>query len=454
MARFKVIYSYGKSPMSGTVMGQTHTYNNVVYHWKDNEELEFPDEKQAMDFYNKIIDSWEKEEIYYKDRDSKKIHYNSVVVKAFKNGMWVPIKSANYKDWYDANKERKQKEYMEKNKQQPAGIVDNVMENKKNMKKQIKLKENELRKIVECKVRESLNEFYSMENGMFRKASDTDNIESTTQPQGQPTNQQQANMEEDTKAQRKKDPLNQAFQDMEKAQKFRDTMDKIYDKNKKPLKESQFRRIVENKVRGMLKEMFEGTSQPGSISHGTMRPIDLIPTFMNILKKEAPQRAQEILQNYPDLDEALTALEGGVEDEAYFDSEEAVEVLNNEIWDAMQEIAPEGHYFGSHPGDGSDYGYWPSDDEEPALTIDNKELYENKKPIKESQFRKIVENKVRCVMNEMFEENGLEQYNNYLEYLFDNGHISDKFMGFLKQCDFSASLGETLSAAASSNYLI
>lgn len=286
MARFKVIYSYGKSPMNGTVMGQTHTYNNVVYHWKDNEELEFPDEKQAMDFYNKIIDSWEKEEIYYKDRDSKKIHYNSVVVKAFKNGMWVPIKSANYKDWYDANKERKQKEYIEKNKQQPAGIVDNVMENKKSMKKQIKLKENELKK------------------------------------------------------------------------------------------------IVENKVRGVLKEMFEGTSQPGSISHGTMRPIDLIPTFMNILKKEAPQRAQEILQNYPNLDEALTALEGGVEDEAYFDSEEAVEVLNNEIWDAMQEIAPEGHYFGSHPGDDSDYGYWPSDDEEPALTVDDEELYESKKTLK------------------------------------------------------------------------
>ena len=160
MARFKVIYSYGKSPMSSTVMGQTHTYNNVVYHWKDNEELEFPDEKQAMDFYNKIIDSWEKEEIYYKDRDSKKIHYNSVVVKAFKNGMWVPIKSANYKDWYDANKERKQKEYMEKNKQQPAGIVDNVMENKKNMKKQIKLKENELKKIVENKVRGMLKEMF------------------------------------------------------------------------------------------------------------------------------------------------------------------------------------------------------------------------------------------------------------------------------------------------------
>lgn len=309
MARFKVEYSYGKKPAEGSVMGPFGSHDNVIYQWK-NDELEFPDENSAMAFFNKIVNSWENEEIYEKDRLGK-LHYRDVVVKAFQEGKWVPVKSANYEQWFKANKERK---FAEKAKQQqPADTDNNVMENKKNMKKQIKLKENELRK------------------------------------------------------------------------------------------------IVENNVRGMLKEMFEGTSQPGSISHGTMRPIDLIPTFMNILKKEAPQRAQEILQNYPDLDEALTALEGGVEDEAYFDSEEAVEVLNNEIWDAMQEIAPEGHYFGSHPGDGSDYGYWSSDDEEPALTVDDKELYENKNPLKESQFRKIVENKVRGMLREMFENSVNEE---------------------------------------------
>ena len=29
----------------------------------------------------------------------------------------------------------------------------------------------------------------------------------------------------------------------------------------------------------------------------------------------------------------------------------------------MDELSPEGHYFGSHPGDGSDFGYWEVDED-------------------------------------------------------------------------------------------
>ncbi len=32
--------------------------------------------------------------------------------------------------------------------------------------------------------------------------------------------------------------------------------------------------------------------------------------------------------------------------------------VNEKIWDVMQELAPEGCYFGAHPGDGADFGYW------------------------------------------------------------------------------------------------
>ena len=34
------------------------------------------------------------------------------------------------------------------------------------------------------------------------------------------------------------------------------------------------------------------------------------------------------------------------------------EFLNDDLWIFMNGIAPEGYYFGSHPGDGSSYGFW------------------------------------------------------------------------------------------------
>ena len=41
--------------------------------------------------------------------------------------------------------------------------------------------------------------------------------------------------------------------------------------------------------------------------------------------------------------------------------EEKEMVLNEKIWEFMNEIAPKGYYFGSHPGDGSDFGFWEED---------------------------------------------------------------------------------------------
>ena len=38
-------------------------------------------------------------------------------------------------------------------------------------------------------------------------------------------------------------------------------------------------------------------------------------------------------------------------------------ILNETIWDAMNEIAPEGCYFGPHPGDGCDFGFWQSEED-------------------------------------------------------------------------------------------
>jgi len=96
-----------------------------------------------------------------------------------------------------------------------------------------------------------------------------------------------------------------------------------------------------------------------SLSHATMRPQDLIPTFMDALKRLWHNRWLDLLCEYPALRKAVEEFD---EKDPWFESEEAVRLLNEDIYNALDECAPEGCYFGSHPGDGSDYGFWPNED--------------------------------------------------------------------------------------------
>lgn len=122
------------------------------------------------------------------------------------------------------------------------------------------------------------------------------------------------------------------------------------------LTESDLNHIVAQTINRMLNEDME----PGSISHGTMRNQDVLPKLMSQLFKEDPQRARSIWQKNPDFLEALCDEKVG-QDNPWWDSEDAT-YMSEELFNVMDEYSPEGHYFGSHPGDGSDYGYWPNED--------------------------------------------------------------------------------------------
>lgn len=81
----------------------------------------------------------------------------------------------------------------------------------------------------------------------------------------------------------------------------------------------------------------------GSVSHGTMRPEDLIPVFVQYVEEFAPDQTPE---------------------NAFFtDTEDDIWLLE-ELFDILDSVSPPGCYFGSHPGDGSDYGWWPIDEGE------------------------------------------------------------------------------------------
>ena len=99
------------------------------------------------------------------------------------------------------------------------------------------------------------------------------------------------------------------------------------------------------------------------LSHATMRTEDLIPSFMYFLQSVADQC--EITKEVYTIQDEVDKLE--LEEHKgygtyYKDQETASYILNEDIWDLLNEIAPEFCYFGSHEGDGAAYGFWTSDE--------------------------------------------------------------------------------------------
>lgn len=93
------------------------------------------------------------------------------------------------------------------------------------------------------------------------------------------------------------------------------------------------------------------TARFGSISSGTLRSEDLVPAFAAEIKR---LRGALPLA----LSREVRAFNAGK-----YDTDHGCDVeLVNELCDALQEYAPDYGYFGAHPGDGADFGFWLSED--------------------------------------------------------------------------------------------
>ena len=96
----------------------------------------------------------------------------------------------------------------------------------------------------------------------------------------------------------------------------------------------------------------------GSISHGTMRTEDLLDAFASELEYHVQHNAEQWCSDSGRAQrDRYLSLVGEAQEMDDYDNEDASELVS-ELTDALQEFAPPYAYFGSHPGDGSDFGFW------------------------------------------------------------------------------------------------
>lgn len=90
------------------------------------------------------------------------------------------------------------------------------------------------------------------------------------------------------------------------------------------------------------------------VSDGTLKPEDLIPKFLNALKHDETAHAK-FLKDNPEI----------LEIQSWDDvDDETKSMLVDELTDALNDIAPDGYFFGASDGDGACFGFWKVDPDE------------------------------------------------------------------------------------------
>lgn len=88
----------------------------------------------------------------------------------------------------------------------------------------------------------------------------------------------------------------------------------------------------------------------GSISSGTMRSEDLLPAYIGALRDVRGAIPKRLLADVRKYESGATL------------APEYKDDILSDLHDALHEYAPPYAYFGAHPGDGADYGFWLHED--------------------------------------------------------------------------------------------
>lgn len=103
----------------------------------------------------------------------------------------------------------------------------------------------------------------------------------------------------------------------------------------------------------------------GTISHGTLRAHDLYRAFRDALRDHAPDAFDKLYRpavGYRPTTIVHAEANAATPQSGFWESEDADEAVDM-LFVALSKLAPEGLYFGTHEGDGSDFGFWPIGDD-------------------------------------------------------------------------------------------
>lgn len=107
------------------------------------------------------------------------------------------------------------------------------------------------------------------------------------------------------------------------------------------------------------------TATIGSISSGSLKASDLVEAYWNELEYLLGQQDRP---EWRDDADKIRAIHGRLQDELWnedgelTEDDEALDFAVDKLTECLEQFAPPYCYFGSHAGDGADFGYWPDMD--------------------------------------------------------------------------------------------
>lgn len=96
-----------------------------------------------------------------------------------------------------------------------------------------------------------------------------------------------------------------------------------------------------------------------TVIHGTLCICHLVPAFLEVIK-ETPEYEQILMSNNQYIKKIFDPTTEDTDE--CWESDDMVYFLNEELQDILDSYAPDGYYFGAHIGDGSDFGYWMTEE--------------------------------------------------------------------------------------------